>query len=512
MPRLATVVLALVIAAAAFIACTSDQPAVIPTMTPAIEQPVESEPTLDTEELPAFEVVDPDDGGGAVEPTDGIAYPPGAKRGGVFVLNTGNTITPDPVIGDGLSGENLNSQWLISEVFSGLTKIVDDSAVAFQPDLAESYTVADDGTTYEFTLKKDLKFSDGTPVTAADFKWSWERALNPKTRSNRAAIVLGDIEGASEVIDGSTAELSGVEAIDDRVLRITLAEPKSHFLALLADPVASVLKPENVENWGVDWAAVAIDDVTPRIASSEQLPVGTGPFKIAHFRHYFGPVVMTRNEHFHEGPTYLDGVVLIHDLSDDFTGDFEAESFANEVIDMAFAADDESALTEYQLIENPPATSFMLLNIASEPLDDVRFRRALARSIDRTDLAPPEIINISAAHGISPPGFLPYETAIEPLERDLDAAMQDLGDSQYADWEEPLNLIADIFGYFEEELSILGQQWTETLGVNAVYTPMIGSRFLNSLGDGEWNFVGFYEIPDYPGPSRHLRRSRRRIP
>ncbi len=95
-----------------------------------------------------------------------------------------------------------------------------------------------------------MKSSAGRPVTASDFKWSWERALAPNLNSERARETLGNILGTDAVIEGRTKELAGVEAIDDRILRVTLSKPNMGFLMAVADPAAVVLKRQNVENWG----------------------------------------------------------------------------------------------------------------------------------------------------------------------------------------------------------------------------------------------------------------------
>ena len=232
-----------------------------------------------------------------------IAHPDHPRQGGVLRMWGGNIMTPDPVI-----GTRATTQRLLLEIYAGLMKIVDDHNTPVQPDLSERYVMDSSGKEYEFVLRRNLKFSDGTPLTASDVKWSWERALNPATRSDRASRTLGSIEGADEILAGLTSELAGVQAVDDRVLRVTLTVPRSDFTALLADPVASVLKRENVENWGVDWASVVKDSKLPRSEPDNELPVGAGPFRLAAFEFIQGPCVLVRNEHYHDRPAYLEGI------------------------------------------------------------------------------------------------------------------------------------------------------------------------------------------------------------
>lgn len=122
-----------------------------------------------------------------------------------------------------------------------------------------------------------------SPLTADDVKWSWERALLPETGARRAGAVLGDIAGATELMAGDTGELTGVTVVDDSTLEVALERRQPNFPALLADPLASVLSPDNVANWGtVNWSELL------RGGSYEsewdlvfdELLVGTGPFRI----------------------------------------------------------------------------------------------------------------------------------------------------------------------------------------------------------------------------------------
>lgn len=205
----------------------------------------EKEPSLkDVGEGDVETVVAPSEGSPALE------HLPDSRSGGTFRYPVGsNLIIPDPVI-----GFTSSSRSLFYEIYSGLTKITDDPSRPVVLDLAERYSAGDDGKGYEFVLRDGLMFSDGSPVTASDFKWSWERALRPVTGSDSALSVLGSISGAVDVADGVTDDLLGVEVVDDRTLKVNLRFPDGDFLAALATPVAYVLSRSNVEKWGIDWA------------------------------------------------------------------------------------------------------------------------------------------------------------------------------------------------------------------------------------------------------------------
>ena len=104
------------------------------------------------------------------------------------------------------------------------------------PAIAESYDVSTDGLTYTFHLRKDAKWSNGDPVTAADFVFGWQRAVDPSVASEYAYMLsdIGQVKNAAEIIAGKKdkAEL-GVKAVDDTTLEVDLVAPVSYFASLM---------------------------------------------------------------------------------------------------------------------------------------------------------------------------------------------------------------------------------------------------------------------------------------
>ena len=107
------------------------------------------------------------------------------------------------------------------------------------PAIAESYDVSTDGLTYTFHLRKDAKWSNGDPVTAADFVFGWQRAVDPSVASEYAYMLsdIGQVKNAAEIIAGKKdkAEL-GVKAVDDTTLEVDLVAPVSYFASLMYFP------------------------------------------------------------------------------------------------------------------------------------------------------------------------------------------------------------------------------------------------------------------------------------
>ncbi|MBA7691540.1 Periplasmic oligopeptide-binding protein [subsurface metagenome] len=133
-------------------------------------------------------------------------------------------------------------------MFGGLVRL--DDSLKPAPDIADSWQVSDDGRSYTFYLRRDVKFHNGQPVKAGDFKYSWERAADPATGSQTAATYLGDIVGVSEVIAGRASEISGVRVIDDYTLQVTIDTPKAYFLSKLTYTTAFVVDRANVASGG----------------------------------------------------------------------------------------------------------------------------------------------------------------------------------------------------------------------------------------------------------------------
>ena len=431
--------------------------------------------------------------------SESFDHPDGAKDGGIFRLVAGNGIVPDPAIGDDLTGDDVDSHWLVYEIYSGLTRIAPDRSHAVVPDLAQSFDLDTSGLRDEFMLRQDLNFSDGSPVTASDFKWSWERALSPKTGSPRAFNVLGAIEGAIEIVDGSANELSGVKAVDDRILQVTLLNPRPDFTALLADPVAFVLKRGNVENWGIDWGDVINEFERPIFSTAFDLPVGTGPFKLVEADYRKGPWVLERNEHYWDRPSFLDGVQIITEYStlgyDQWVAREESD-FIEGTVDMIYGYPEGVEFKTFTA-DGPPQTNFIVFNANQPPFDDPSFRRALALSVGH-HLFDHFASSIYAAHGLVPPGFPGYSDGIAVPDADPELAVKELEESDYIDETIRFEPLWD--GFLEEEFQAIIESWSSTLGIDATYEPLTNAEYLRKKENGTLQMIGFEVKAAYPDP------------
>ena len=142
--------------------------------------------------------------------------------------------------------------------------------------IAESYDISDDGLTYTFHLRADANWSNGDPVTANDFVFAWQRAVDPEIASEYSYMLsdIGQIVNAQEIIDGTKdkSEL-GVTAVDDKTLEVKLNVPVSYFLSLMYFPTFYPVNQAFYESVGDTFAtspettlsngAFVLDDYQP---------------------------------------------------------------------------------------------------------------------------------------------------------------------------------------------------------------------------------------------------------
>ena len=296
-------------------------------------------------------------------PTPTQAAEPGSSNR-ILSLDVGRCAIPDPAVDAWDTGAGIGSPPLVTEIHAGLTKLTDDPSSPVALELAESFSKGPNGTTYTFKLRPNLTFSDGTPLTAADVKASWERALRLARTGGYAFKILRPIRGAEDILQDVSTELEGVNVIDDRTIEVHLSKPNHSFETSVAHPVAFVLKMENVGHWDGYWSndvdphpVDALENPPPAVAlHSDLLPVGAGPFKLTVYEAY-GDVqrcVLSRNNRYWGEQTHLDYVVL--------------ENHATQVIPVGFPSDATARLFSQLSIDMDP---WVLTELTDEHFDDL---------------------------------------------------------------------------------------------------------------------------------------------
>ena len=165
------------------------------------------------------------------------------------VFNKGNGAEPSTI--DPHRMEGIPEANIAAELFEGLMTYAANGDPV--PGVAESWSASDDGLTYTFKLRDNAKWSDGTPVTAGDFVYSWRRLVDPKTGSPYA-YYLDAVVGAKEVRNGAKpAEEMGIRAVDDRTFEVKLVAPTPYFISSLVHQSTYPVNKANVEKFGTDF-------------------------------------------------------------------------------------------------------------------------------------------------------------------------------------------------------------------------------------------------------------------
>jgi oligopeptide transport system substrate-binding protein len=163
------------------------------------------------------------------------------------VLRLGNGTEPatlDPQIAEAVSDANIQR-----DLLEGLVILDKDGKVA--PGVAESWSVSPDGLVYTFKLRPEAKWSNGEPVTADDFVWSWTRAVDPGTGSKYSFLAY-PIKNAEDIATGRNKDITtlGVKAVDPHTFEVTVKAPTGYFLSLITHHIFLPLNRGNVEKFG----------------------------------------------------------------------------------------------------------------------------------------------------------------------------------------------------------------------------------------------------------------------
>jgi len=406
--------------------------------------------------------------------------------------NTLNILYSDPPTLDPHIAQDSTSASIILELYSGLVTLGTDLQIA--PDLAESWTISDDGMKYTFTLRDNAKFHDGKKITASDFLWSFNRAANPSTTSTTAEDYLGDIIGVSDVIAGKTDTISGIKMIDNKTIEINIDAPKAYFLAKLTYPVAFVLDKQNLSD--PNWI---------------EKPNGSGPFTLDEYL-VGEKLVLKRNDNWHKNIAKLDYVSM------NLAGGSAMAMYENCEIDITGVGmsdlervlDPSNSLNKDVVVAPLDFSQYYIgFNLNEPPFDDIHFRQALAYSINK-ELIASEVLSdlVKPAYGILPPGFPGYNENVTGFKFDEAAAKDALAKSKYSDITTLPRLILSVPGTGGSaglDIEVILEMWKQTLGIDVEIQQLEWATFLQMLNKKELQFFsGLGWVADYPDPENFL--------
>lgn len=295
---------------------------------------------------------------------------------------------------------------------------------------AESYEVNDDSTVWTFHLREDALWSDGSPVTSADFINTITRALDPASGSGYANYLF-PIENAEAIYNGEADMTSlGVETPDDSTLVFHLAEPCVYFLDLLRLPVYTPSCSEYADSVDSGW------DRDPETSLSN------GPFRLAEYvpDQYF---VLEKNEYYWNADA-VDLDAITYRFFDDTqsmanayeAGEVDVATSLSSTVMEAYEGTDDLFVTD-QI-----ATRYIYMNLDVEPLNDVRVREAINLAVNREELCQivgsdtePTYNLVAKYMKDKNTGEYFVDEAAQPFEEDVAKAQQLLAEAGYPDGE-----------------------------------------------------------------------------
>ncbi len=242
-------------------------------------------------------------------------------------------------------------------LYERLVELTPDGEVV--PGLAESWTISDDGTTYVFKLRENVRFHDGLPLTAAAVVANFERLLSPETALARADLISPFVQSAA--------------ALDTYTVEIRLRQPVGSFLRLLAHEALGIVSPLSIR------------------ASQENRsfrPVGTGPFALYEWVPGDRVTLVAFQDHWRGAPRVA-GLVF-KPMPD---GSSRAIALETGAADVAYPLDPIHmirlrAFPEIEVRHTPSQrVIYAAFNLGRPPLDDVEIRRALNHAVDRDAIA-----------------------------------------------------------------------------------------------------------------------------
>ena len=271
----------------------------------------------------------------------------------------------------------------VGYLFDGLTRFTPNAEIV--PALATSWDVSPDGSVYTFHLRRGVKFTDGTPFVARQVALSWQRVLDPKVKGGRGW-PLYPIKGAKEFADGKAKSIDGLAVPNDSTVIVTLKEPFAIFPKLLAMPVASIAPDAIPANFG-------------------EKPVGTGPWKLAEWKHDDYLTFIPNKGYWGDIPKADTLKARIIAEPSTAVAEFESGNVDVLQIPQSDIRSWEEDTERKKLLASTPSLElvYVAINTTRGPLKDARVRQALNHAIDRKII----VRNLIADRGELAAGVIP---------------------------------------------------------------------------------------------------------
>jgi oligopeptide transport system substrate-binding protein len=400
-----------------------------------------------------------------------------------------NVGTQDIGVLDPAQAPDANSALAVGMIYSGLVRLNKNLDVI--PDQAQTWDISPDHKVYTFHLRSGIAFSDEAPVTAQTYVYTLTRALLPEVKSPIAGFFEQAIVGSSDVSNGKTRMLSGVKALNNQTLQITLTQPTPYFLQVLTNSVYFPLNESIIERYGqAEWANHAAGNA-----------LGTGPFMVKEWDRNV-KMVLVPNPHYYGNQTKLTEVDMLF-VNDPNTA-LELYRDGQYNFDWNITPERLTSATGLQGFTRKPLlqTDLLFFNNKMPPFNNVAVRQAFAYATDKATLAHAVFQDaVTPAATILPPGMPGYQPDYPGLPFDKNKA-QSLLQSVYPD----VTRVPSItFSYPNSqvtpgEAAALQQLWQAALGIQVKLLPVELNAYNNETARHEVQFGFIQWSADFPDP------------
>ncbi|WP_435930386.1 peptide ABC transporter substrate-binding protein [Dryocola sp. BD613] len=408
-------------------------------------------------------------------------------------------IKDEPASLDPVKAVGLPEIQVIRDLFEGLVN--ENEKGELVPGVATKWR-SNDNRTWTFTLRDDARWSDGSPVTAEDFVYSWQRLVNPENTSPFAWFAaLAGIANAQAIIDGKMpADKLGVTAVDAHTLRIQLDRPIAYFPSLTANFSLYPVPKATVEKLGQDW-------------TKPGNLIGNGAFTLTERVVNEKLVLVPNKSYWDNGKTVLTKVTFIPINQETaatkryLAGDIDiTESFPKTMYQKLLKDIPGQVYTPPQL-----GTYYYAFNTQKGPTADARVRLALSMTIDRRLLADKVLgTGEKPAWRFTPDvtaGFKPEPSPFEQMsQQELNAQAKTLLRAAGYDVNKPLKLSL-LYNTSENHQKIaiaVASMWRKNLGVEVKLQNQEWKTYIDSRQTGNFDVIRANWIGDYNEPSTFL--------
>lgn len=338
-----------------------------------------------------------------------------------------------------------------------------DDAGTIHPYVFSRWEGNADSTLWNFEIDPKATFSDGSPITAADVKASWELSSMPATKNQRVDQVLSTVNGFAEISGGQATELSGVKATGDRTLEVSLGSSDPIFFAKLANHLVPIVKGEQARgadgNEVMDWW------------SPDGGVVVSGPFKPVTMDLDSGNLVFERNEHFF-GPKPILDRIEIQTVEDTPTA---VALLKQGKVDMHTLISTPTLIDELgaDFLAGAPAPEgdHFWFNVSKAPTDDENVRRALMMAVDTEELVKLTFPNGPGTHATQILNAVPgVDPNFKTIGFDPEQAKKLLAASKYQNAASlpAINIVGVSTPAQEVAAQYIAEQWRKILGIDSV--------------------------------------------